>query len=181
MTDGIPSGVEGRPIEQAVRVIAEIRAEGIREAPNSQAGIERLTRSIGRPWLAYAVALFIALWVGGDAIWAHVDGHPFDPAHLPWLQLVASLFSLAIAILILVTENHQGMIAERRAAVTLQIALVSEQKIAKVIELLERLRRDDPSVPNHRDEQATRMAEATNLRVALNDMDQAREEAASAS
>lgn len=175
----MPTGIEDRPIEQAVRVIAEIRAEGIRETPTSQAGIERLTRLIGRPWLAYAFAIFVTAWIGADALSARVNGHPFDPARLPWLQLVATLFSLTVAILILITENHQGMIAERRAQVTLQIALVSEEKIAKVIELLERLRKDDPSVPNHRDEQATRMAAATDLRAALDDMDQAREDAAS--
>jgi uncharacterized membrane protein len=160
----------------AVRVLAEIRAEGIRDAPTSQAGIERLTRLIGRPWLAYAVAIFLAAWIGSDILYAHIKGHPFDPARFPWLQFVVSLSSLIIAVLILITENHQGMIAERRAQVTLQIALVSEQKIAKVIELLEHLRRDDPHVPDRHDEQATRMAEATNLRVALNDMDQAQED-----
>jgi uncharacterized membrane protein len=56
---------------------------------------------------------------------------------------------------------------------------VSEQKIAKIIELLERLRHDSPTVPNRRDEEATRMSEATDLRVALNEMDQAEEAASS--
>jgi len=157
------------------RVLAEIRAEGIRDAPTSQAGIERLTRLIGRPWLAYAVAIFLAAWISSDAIATRI-GHPFDPARFPWLQFVVSLSSLIIAVLILITENHQGMIAERRAQVTLQIALVSEQKIAKIIELLEHLRRDDPHVPDRHDEEAARMAEATDLRVALNDMDQAQED-----
>jgi uncharacterized membrane protein len=173
----MPTEVESRPVEEAVRAIAEIRAEGIRHMPTSQAGIEQLTRFIARPWLAYAVVGFIVAWIAADVVSAGMTGHPFDPARLPWLQLIATLFSLTVAVLILITENHQGMIAERRAQVTLQIALVSEQKIAKIIELLERLRHDDPSVPNHRDEQATRMAEATDLRAALDDMDQAREDA----
>ncbi|HVA28870.1 MAG TPA: DUF1003 domain-containing protein [Candidatus Baltobacteraceae bacterium] len=174
---GVPSGPEGRPIEQAVRVLAEIRAEDIREAPTSQVGIERFIHFIGRPWLAYAVATFLVVWIASDVISARVGGHAFDPARFPWLQLVVTLFSTVMTILILITENHQGLIAERRAQVTLQIALVSEQKIAKVIELLEHLRRDDPHVPNRRDDDATRMAEATDLRVALSDMDQAQENA----
>ncbi len=174
---GVPSGPENRPIEQAVRVLAEIRAEDIREAPTSQVGIERFIRFVWRPWLAYAGATFLIAWIGSDVVAAPVGGHAFDPGRFPWLQLVVTLFSTVMTMLILITENHQGLIAERRAQVTLQIALVSEQKIAKVIELLESLRRDDPHVPNRRDDAATRMAEATDLRVALNEMDQAQEEA----
>ncbi len=173
--NGAPPPPEGRPIEQAVRVLAEIRAEDIREAPTSQVGIERFIHFIGRPWLAYALAAFLIVWIGSDLVSARLGGPAFDPTRFPWLQLIVTLFSTVMTILILITENHQGLIAERRAQVTLQIALVSEQKIAKVIELLERLRRDDPHVPDHHDEVATRMAEATDLRVALSDMDQAQE------
>ena len=173
----MPTEAEGRPIEQAVRAIAEIQAEGIRETPTSQAGIERFIRIIARPWLAYALAIFVAAWIAADIVSAYVIGHPFDPARLPWLQLVATLFSVTLTILVLITENHQGLIAERRAQVTLQIALVSEQKISKIIELLERLRQDDPHVPDRHDEQAARMAEATDLRDALNEMDKAHDDA----
>jgi uncharacterized membrane protein len=159
-------------------MLAEVREESIRETPASQVGIERFIRFVGRPWLAYGVVLFLAAWIVGDAIFAHVDGHAFDPARFPWLQLVASFFSLGMTVLILIAENHQGMVAERRAQVTLQIALVSEQKIAKVIELLESLRRDAPGVPDRLDEEADRMAEATDLREALVEMEHAQEDAA---
>jgi uncharacterized membrane protein len=160
------------------RILAEIHAEEIRAAPNSLLGIERLIRFVGRPWLAFAFAAFLAAWFVADEISIHVNGHAFVGPGFPSIGLTISLCSLSMTVLILIAENHQGMIAERRAQVTLQIALVSEQKIAKVIELLERLRHDDPNVPNRRDEEATRMSAATDLRVALDEMDQA-EEAAS--
>ena len=40
------------------RILAEIHAEEIRAAPNSQVGIERFIRFAGRPWLAFAIAAF---------------------------------------------------------------------------------------------------------------------------
>ena len=79
----MPTEAEGRPIEQAVRAIAEIQAEGIRETPTSQAGIEHFIRIIARPWLAYALAIFVAAWIAADIVSAYVIGHPFDPARLP--------------------------------------------------------------------------------------------------
>ncbi len=167
MTDDIPS------------ILAEIRAEGLRETKTSQMGIERLIRFVGRPWLAYALVIFLVAWLGADAVSVYLGGRAFDPSRFPWLQLVITVFSLTMTVLILIAENHQGMIAERRAQVTLQIALVSEQKIAKVIELIESLRRDAPGLPDRRDDVATRMAEATDLRGALVEMDRAREDAQS--
>jgi uncharacterized membrane protein len=159
------------------RILAEIHAEEVRAAPNSLVGIERFIRFVGRPWLAFSIAAFLAAWFAADEISIRVNGHPFIGPGFPSIGLVISLCSLSMTLLILIAENHQGMIAERRAQVTLQIALVSEQKIAKVIELLERLRHDDPGVPNRRDDEAARMSEATDLRVALSEMDEAVEAA----
>lgn len=162
------------PIEQVVNVLAELRAQNVREVPRAQLGIEWLTRKIGRPWFAYAVAFFVAGWIIGDVLAARIEGRAFDGLQqFPWLQIVLAIFSLMMTIFILITENRQGAIAERRAQATLQIALVSEQKIAKLIELIEQLRRDDPLVPNREDTVADRMAEATDLRTALDRLDEA--------
>jgi uncharacterized membrane protein len=167
---------ESRHIEQSARVLAELRSERFRGAPHSQRGIERLVEFVGRPWLAYGAVSFIVAWIASDVVYGRITGQGFDPARFPWLQLFASLLSLTMTILILIAENHQGRVAERRAQVTLQIALVSEEKIAKVIEMLDLLRRDDPNLPFRSDAEATRMSEATGLRGALDDMDRARKD-----
>lgn len=159
------------------RIIAELQAEELREAPHSQVGIERFIQFVGQPWLAFALAALLGAWFVADEISMRVNGHVFFRPDFPSLGLTIAVISLMMTLLILIAENRQGAIAERRAQVTLQIALVSEQKIAKVIELLESLRRDAPNVPNRHDEEATRMSEATDLRVALDEMDQAAVEA----
>jgi uncharacterized membrane protein len=159
------------PIEQTVRSLAGMHAESVRELHPTQKMIEWFTGRIGRPWFAYAVISFIALWI---AI-GRISGarYHFDSGEFPLLQLILTIASLLIAIFILITENRQGENANRRAKVTLQIALINEQKTAKIIELLEQLREDDPHLPNRKDNEAKRMAEATDLRSAIEKMEEA--------
>jgi uncharacterized membrane protein len=59
-----------------------------------------------------------------------------------WLQGAVNLFSLFLVTLVLVTQKHADELNTRRDKGTLELAIPSERKIAKVIELLEELRRD---------------------------------------
>lgn len=158
------------PIEQTVRSLAGIHAEHEREVRPTQKNIERLTDWIGRPWFAYAVIVFIAMWIGIDRF---AGSHRFDSTAFPLLQLILTILSLLMALFILITENRQGEHADQRAKVTLQIALINEQKSAKIIELLEQLRKDDPHVPDREDKEAKRMATATDLREAIDKLEEA--------
>ena len=65
-----------------------------------------------------------------------------------------------VALLILTTQRHEDVLAERRAQLTLQIAVLAEKKIAKVIELLEEQRRDNPMLADRVDAEANSMARA---------------------
>jgi uncharacterized membrane protein len=154
------------PVDEAVKAIAEIHADTLRQVPRAQLGIEWLINAIGRPWFAYALVTFVALWMIVDLAAGRFHRR-FDPQSFPWLELIVSMMSLMIAALILITENRQGRLADQREQVTLQMALVIDRKAAKIIELLESLRKDDPALPDRKDSQAERMAEATDLRSAV--------------
>ena len=70
-----------------------------------------------------------------------------------------TLGSLYIVILIYATQRRDDQLAELREQMTLELALLNEQKTAKVIQLLEEFRRDIPLVENRIDKQAEAMAE----------------------
>lgn len=162
------------PLERALRSEAEVHAQHIQELPRSQLGIEWFTDRIGRPWFAYAIVGFIAAWVGINTL-----GHGrFDVTNFPLLQLIIGACSLVMAAFILIAENRQSAVAEKRAKLTLQLSLANEVRTAKIIELLEQMRRDDPSLPNRKDDEARQMTEAIDLPTALEKMESA-EKAAS--
>jgi uncharacterized membrane protein len=75
------------------------------------------------------------------------------------LELSLSLGSLLVTIGVLITQNREEKLAEQRAQLSLQVNLLSEQKIAKIIALLEELRGDLPNVRNRYDPEAEVMTE----------------------
>jgi uncharacterized membrane protein len=83
----------------------------------------------------------------------------FDPAPFGYLQWVISTAALFMTVLILTSQRHENRLAERRAQLTLQLAMVSEQKVAKLIELVERQRHDNPQIANRIDREAEAMAQ----------------------
>jgi uncharacterized membrane protein len=171
MADNMPSDSKEAPIEQTVRSLAGVHAEHVRDLHPAQKNIEWLTSRIGRPWFAYAVIVFIVGWIALDRIFG--PQHRFDGVAFPLLQLILTILSLIIATFILITENRQGDHADQRAKITLQIALINEQKTAKIIELLEQQRKDSPHLPDREDKEAKHMAEATDLRTAIEKLEEA--------
>lgn len=160
------------PVDQALRTLDEMHQEHDREAPVLQLGIERVTRTLGRPWFAWVAGSFILVWIAVNIAEMLSGRHPFDRPPFQGLKAIASLTSLMMSIFILITQNRQNRIAHRRAEITLQIAVVTEQKVAKTIELLQELREDAPSLPKRRDREAEAMAQTIDIREAAKKVDE---------
>ncbi|MEH1768868.1 DUF1003 domain-containing protein [Nostoc sp.] len=61
----------------------------------------------------------------------------------------------------LIKQERQEKLAEQRTQLSLQLNLLSEQKIAKLISLVEELRQDTPNVKNRFDPEAQMMKSPT--------------------
>jgi uncharacterized membrane protein len=59
-----------------------------------------------------------------------------------------------MTVLILTTQRREDKLAGLRDQLTLELSILSEQKSAKIIELLEELRRDDPNISDRADKHA---------------------------
>jgi uncharacterized membrane protein len=74
--------------------------------------------------------------------------------------------------MILITQNRQTTHAEQRAQLDLQVNLLAEQKVAKLVALLEELRRDMPSVRDRVDQVAEGMKEPVDPHAVLSALEQ---------
>ncbi len=156
----------------SVRAAALLHGEHERQATVSQRFAERLTAFIARPRFIVFIVLVAAAWAGYNAVSFARHVPSFDPPPCPWLQGLISLCALATAILILGTQRRAAGLAEQRAALTLEVALLAERKTAKLIELLEELRRDHPEIADRHDSEARLMARSADpeaLLDAIND------------
>ena len=145
-------------IEDTVRSIAELHAEHDRRASLYQRSITRLIENLSRASAVGIIVLIILAWIGVNVLEQRMHVPPFDPAPFAYLQGLVAAAALVMTVLILTSQRHENRLAEHRAQLTLELSMVSEQKIAKLIELVEHQRRDNPQMHNRVDEEAAAMA-----------------------
>lgn len=146
------------PLEQSVDSVLEIHRDNEERVPRHQRFMEHATAAIGTPRTVYAISAFVLIWC---LVNVYLGQGAFDAPPFAKLELVISLAALLMTCLILTTENRQGQSAEQRAQLSLHMTNLTEAKVAKLIELVEALRRDDPHVSNRIDPEAQAMTEAT--------------------
>ena len=133
-------------IEDTLQAIAKLHADHRQSAGRLQRVVEQLTALIGRPRFIAALTVVVALWVGGNLLTAWTGGTPWDPPPFNWLQGGLGLLALYVTVLILTTQRREDQLAGYREQLTLELAILGEQKSAKIIALLEKMRRDSPSL-----------------------------------
>ena len=95
--------------------------------------VARFCGSIIFVWIH--VALFAA-WI----VWNTVPGmHHFDPYPFTFLTLCVSLEAIFLSSFILISQNYEMRITDRRNQLDLQINLLAEQENTKMLQLLERI------------------------------------------
>jgi len=159
-------------ISQHIETIAALHARGESDVSVHQRLIERVTAFLGRPLFLSVIIAVIAVWIFLNVPFNRLNLAPFDPAPFPLLAGLVSTGGLLLTIVVLITQNRQARLAERRAQLDLQLNLLSEQKIAKVIALMEELRRDIPSVRNRHDPEAEAMSEAADPHAVLDALEE---------
>ena len=144
-----------------IESVASIRARVDRGLDPHQRMMEGVTGGLGRPRTVYMILTVVVGWIAFNVLVRRLTGRqPIDPPPFFWLQGVVALSALLMTTLVLITENRQARSAEQRAHLDLQVNVLAEHKIAKLIALLEELRRDLPMVKDRVDREADSMQEA---------------------
>lgn len=165
-------------LDRDIETIVAMRMVAERKVSRHQRLIEKVSSSLGQPGAVYSIILLVIVWIVVN-VWHNQLGlSHFDEPPFPWLQGIVSLSALIMTVVVLTTQNRQAKMTEQRRHLDLQITLLTERKVSKVIELLEELRRDIPSVMNRLDHEAEVMQEPIDPHTALSALNQTLKEAA---
>ena len=167
-------------IEQVVETIAELHREHHRRATPSQKAVAQLTGLVGRPRFVGAVTVVFGLWVGLNGLLKLAGYAPPDPPPYSYIQAITGIAGVYITLLILITQRRENELSEARDKLTLELAISNEQKSAKIISLLEEMRRDLPGLPDRDDPEAELLSQPADpqavmeaLRATTEDLDAA--------
>lgn len=145
------------PITKNIAAITALHTQEERDIPAQQRFLEAIATFFGRSTFLYILLLLMALWMVGSFFESVL---PFSFTPFSWSSQGLDAAALVISTGVLVRQTRQENFAEQRSQLMLQLNLLSEQKIAKIIALLEELRADLPEVIKRRDPEAEVMQEA---------------------
>jgi uncharacterized membrane protein len=122
-----------------------------------QLAIERISRFFGSPAFFAFALVFIVIWIavnlwGMNHGWRHVDPPPFF-----WLQGLVSSNALLLTVAVLIRQSRMAQVAEHRAHLDLQINLLTEQKVTKLLQILDERRAELSAPPAHPDDEVSEM------------------------
>lgn len=104
------------------------------------------------------VLVLVTMWMIGNYAAERAGMTVLEEPPFPELGLLVTIVALLVALLILTTQRHEQQLAEKRSQLTLQIAILSEGKIAKLIGMVDELRRAAPALASSPDAEAIAMA-----------------------
>ena len=161
---------------QEVESVASISARAEQRLGRHQRMMEVLTTQLGRPRTVYMTLSIVVGWVAFNLVTPKLFGWPrIDPPPFFWLQGMVALSALLMTTLVLITANRQTRNAEERSHLDLQVNLLAERKVAKLIALVEELRRDLPMVRDRIDREADSMQKAVDPEAMLAALEKASE------
>jgi uncharacterized membrane protein len=121
---------------------------------------DRIAETIAQFCGSIAFVWVHILWFGGWAIMNTVPGvKHLDPFPFPLLTLVTSLEAIFLTTFVLISQNHQGLAADRRNHLDLQINLLAEQENSKILTMLSQIMHHMNMAP--RDAEAEILQETT--------------------
>ena len=144
-------------IQQTIDTIAGVHLRHRRQATRAHRFVEGAVAWVARPGFTALLTIVVVGWVIVNLVLA-TQGKAFDPPPFPILQDIGTLTALYITVLILITTQREKEIGEHREQLTLQLAILSEQKSAKIIQLIEEARRDNPLIGDRHDAQAKELS-----------------------
>lgn len=150
-----------------VEVIIGLDTQDKQRVPTHQRILEKIAATFGQPWFLYAELVFFAVW----GICSYLASISLLALEFPKFDLRnqgIDVASLLISTGVLIHQTRQEELSDRRSQLMLQLNLLTEQKIAKMIALLEELRADLPNVQNRLDLEAEMMQQAADPQVVLN-------------
>jgi uncharacterized membrane protein len=147
-------------VTENIDAVLALRAKSERRLHRGQRVVESMTVFLGKPRTLYVLLASVLLWASYNDSLAIAGGKPFDPPPYFYLQGIVALYAAVMTTIILITQSRQSKEVERNAHLELQISLLAEQRTAKIIALLEELRRDLPNVQNRVDPLADALQEA---------------------
>ncbi len=131
--DGQPRSGMAHVVERNIRALLARRRHEAHQANWQERLADRITAFTGSMRFVYLHLAIYGLWIV-----ANLPGVPlphFDPTYVV-LAMAASVEAIFLSTFILITQNRMAAMADKRADLDLQVSLLAEHEITRLITLV---------------------------------------------
>jgi uncharacterized membrane protein len=158
---GAPESLSGR-INENIENIAAFQLREQEKLGESQRRLGSVGDIVGRPGYLLSLLSLILLWIVANGLGPRLGwASPIDPPPFAWLQGFLTFASVVTTTVVLIAQNRHARLDSQRGHLGLQLNLLTEQKVTKLIHLLEELRHDLPMVEDRHDSEAVALQQHT--------------------
>jgi uncharacterized membrane protein len=150
-----------------IEAIISLHTQHEKDIPVHQRVLEKIASTFGQPWFLYLELIFFTAW-GICSHLAKIGAITGDFPRFDLHEQGIDVASLLISTGVLIYQTRQAELGSKHSHLMLQLNLLTEQKVAKLIALIEELRGDLPNVKNRYDPEAEVMQQRTDPQVVLN-------------
>jgi len=122
-------------VERNINTLVEIREHMDRRKSTQDRIADWVTWFSGSMSFVYIHLGWFAIWLCINLGWTHLK--PFDPYPFNLLTMIVSLEAILLATFVLISQNRISEIADQRADLDLQINLLAEYEITRVLTLVD--------------------------------------------
>jgi uncharacterized membrane protein len=138
-------------INKNIESVVALHAQEERNLSHHRRWVGTVTHFFSRPAFLYVIVTIVLLWILSNTAPKKWNLPRFDPPPFNELSVGLSFSALLVTVGVLIQQDRQEKLAEQRAQLSLQLSMLSEQKITKLIALVEEMRRDLPDLQNRPD------------------------------
>jgi uncharacterized membrane protein len=139
-------------LERNIRTILRLRMQADRERGIQDRIADLITNFSGHLVFVYVHIIWFGGWILLNT--GNFGVQPFDPYPYGLLTMVVSLEAIFLSTFVLISQNRMGQDAENRANLNLQIALLTESEVTRVLQMLDEIQ-DRMGISNDRDTSLT--------------------------
>ena len=122
-------------VERNIRTIVQLRLKADSERNLQDRIADGITTVSGRMVFAYVHVVWFSLWIVLNT--GRLGIAPFDPYPYGLLTMIVSLEAIFLSTFVLISQNRLSDEAEHRASLDLQIGLLTERELTRVLKMLD--------------------------------------------
>jgi uncharacterized membrane protein len=133
-----PAGELAGVVHRNIHALVEVRRQFDERKTAQDRAADAITRFTGSMTFVYLHVFLFGGWILiNSGIFGFVK--PFDPFPFVMLAMAASVEAIFLSTFVLISQNRSAALSEKRAELDLQISLLSEHEITRLIQMVERI------------------------------------------